>query len=284
MFRNVRLERFQATMFNKTPSAQYLQKLTTTRMETITEKRIVEKHPLAVRWFHWVNFPVLMVMIWSGLLIYWANDIYEVTIGTTTLIKFFPKAFYDALNLRAHLADGMAYHFTFAWFFAVNGVLYVAYMLISGEWRFILPMKSSFGEAWRVLMNDLFIKKYDHPLGKFNGAQRIAYTSVIVMGAGSLLTGLAIYKPIQLSWLTALLGGYEAARLEHFCLTLGFCAFFLVHLLQVARAGWNNFRAMVAGFELQDVNVSSPDASIGAPLPPNIIPTDSSTTPKTPSR
>ncbi len=252
-------------------------------METIIEKRIVEKHPLAVRWFHWVNFPVLMVMIWSGLLIYWANDIYEVTIGSTTLIKFFPKAVYDALNLRAHLADGMAYHFTFAWFFAVNGVLYVMYMLVSGEWRFILPTKSSFGEAWRVLLNDLFIKKHHHPTTKFNGAQRIAYTSVIVMGAASLLTGLAIYKPIQLSWLTALLGGYEAARLEHFCLTIGFCAFFLVHLLQVLRAGWNNFRAMVAGFELEDVTVNAPDASTEAVMPPGIIPTDSSATPNTSS-
>lgn len=235
--------------------------LSPTQMKQQTKINIVEKHPLAVRWFHWINFPVLLVMIWSGLLIYWANDIYEIKIGSTTLIKFFPKQFYDALNLRARLADGMAYHFTFAWFFAINGLLYVLYLVVSGEWCFIAPDKSSLGEAWKVLLNDLFIKKYTHEKVKFNGAQRIAYTSVIIMGFGSLLTGLAIYKPIQLSWLAYALGGYEIARIEHFCLTLGFCVFFLVHLLQVIRAGWNNFRAMVSGFELEEVADNPPDAS-----------------------
>ena len=53
-------------------------------------KKIVEKHPLAIRWFHWVNFPVLTLMIWSGLLIYWANDVYRMGWGDTTLLQFFP--------------------------------------------------------------------------------------------------------------------------------------------------------------------------------------------------
>lgn len=246
-------------------------------MKQQTKINIVEKHPLAVRWFHWINFPILLVMIWSGLLIYWANDIYEIKIGSTTLIKFFPKQFYDALNLRARLADGMAYHFTFAWFFAINGLLYVLYLVVSGEWRFIAPDKSSLGEAWKVLLNDLFIKKYTHEKVKFNGAQRIAYTSVIIMGLGSLLTGLAIYKPIQLSWLAYALGGYEIARIEHFYLTMGFCVFFLVHLLQVIRAGWNNFRAMVSGFELEEIADNPPDASEG------LTPTVNDTTPTHPT-
>ncbi len=70
------------------------------------------------------------------------------------------------------------------------------------------------------------------------------------MGAGSLLTGLAIYKPVQLAWLTTLLGGYPFARLEHFALTVGYGLFFMIHITQVVRAGWNNFRAMVIGVEL----------------------------------
>jgi thiosulfate reductase cytochrome b subunit len=215
-------------------------------------KRIIEKHPLAIRWFHWVNFPVIMIMIWSGLLIYWANDEYHIQLGSLVDIRFFPKAVYDALNWGGHLATGMAFHFTLAWFFALNGIAYVAYTLISGEWRYIVPRRESFAEAWRVILNDLFIKKYEHPKMKFNGAQRIVYTSVILMGLGSLLTGLAIYKPIQLGWLTALCGGYKTARLLHFCLTMAFCGFFVVHIAQVVRAGWNNFRAMVAGFEVQE--------------------------------
>jgi thiosulfate reductase cytochrome b subunit len=87
--------------------------------------------------------------------------------------------------------------------------------------------------------------------GKYNGAQKIAYTAVVLMGAGSLVTGLAIYKPTQAHWLTSMLGGYEMARWEHFWLTMGFCGFFLVHVVQVALAGWNNFRAMVSGYEIQ---------------------------------
>jgi len=70
------------------------------------------------------------------------------------------------------------------------------------------------------------------------------------MGIGSLITGLAIYKPAQLSWLAALCGGYEAARLIHFILTMGYLGFFLVHIGQVILAGWNNFRSMVIGWEL----------------------------------
>jgi thiosulfate reductase cytochrome b subunit len=69
------------------------------------------------------------------------------------------------------------------------------------------------------------------------------------MGIGSLITGIAIYKPVQFYWLTALCGGYRMARLEHFVLTLGYVLFFLIHVVQVSLAGWNNFRSMVSGFE-----------------------------------
>jgi thiosulfate reductase cytochrome b subunit len=88
---------------------------------------------------------------------------------------------------------------------------------------------------------------------KYNGAQKIAYTSVILMGAGSLVTGLSIYKPTQVHWVTTLLGGYEMARWEHFFLTIGFLGFFLVHVSQVVKTGWNNFRGMVTGYEIRPV-------------------------------
>jgi thiosulfate reductase cytochrome b subunit len=74
------------------------------------------------------------------------------------------------------------------------------------------------------------------------------------MGIGSLLTGLAIYKPAQLWWLTALFGGYQTARLIHFLLTWGYLAFFVVHIAQVIRTGWNNFRGMVIGYEMVNDN------------------------------
>ena len=101
-----------------------------------------------------------------------------------------------------------------------------------------------------MLLHDLGLSKVPLPRAKFNGAQRVAYTGIILMGAGSLITGLAIYKPTQLAWLTNLLGGYSWARGEHFALMVGYVLFFLVHVTQVVRAGWNNFRAMVSGYEL----------------------------------
>lgn len=213
-------------------------------------KTIVHKHPLAIRWFHWFNFPVLACMIWSGLLIYWANDVYKVSWGNRILIKFFPEGFYKALNVPFHLAEGMSWHFAFMWLFAINGLLYVLFTLFSGQWRLLLPNKSSFNEAVLVLLHDLHLRKSAPSQIKYNGAQRIAYTAIIVMGAGSLITGLAIYKPVQFSAFAWLCGGYAAARAEHFILTIGYVLFFLIHIVQVIKTGWNNFQAMITGFEI----------------------------------
>jgi thiosulfate reductase cytochrome b subunit len=215
-------------------------------------RRLEAKHPRPIRWMHWINVPLLSIMIWSGLLIYWANDVYDLNLGIVTF-HFFPDWFYDALNLKSRLAEGMSWHFTFMWFFAVNGFCYVLYTFISGEWRHLLPNRDTPREAWHVVLHDLRLRKEPPPRAKFNGAQRLAYTGVILMGAGSLVTGLAIYKPAQLAWLTGLFGGYSWARAEHFALTIGYLLFFIVHIGQVMRAGWNNFRAMVTGYELAPV-------------------------------
>ncbi len=204
--------------------------------------QLERKHPLTIRWFHWINFPLLALMIWSGILIYWAYPAYApVTLEQTT---------WRALHVNNRLAEGMALHFFFMWLFGVNGVLYVLYTLFSGEWRELVPRRGTLREAWNVVLHDLRIRKEPLPRKKFNGAQQIAYTSVVLMGAGSLLSGLAIYKPVQFAWLGWLFGGYQAARFVHFWLTVGYVGFFLVHIAQVVRAGWNNFRAMVIGVEV----------------------------------
>jgi thiosulfate reductase cytochrome b subunit len=212
--------------------------------------RLERKHSLATRVFHWANVPILAVMIWSGLLIYWANDVYAIRFRGVVLVKFFPDWFYNTFHVGRRLGEGMAWHFAFMWLFALNGLLYVLYTFASGEWRHLVPNRRTFSEAFQVVLHDLGVRKAPLPRRKFNGAQRLAYTGVIAMGAGSLLTGLAIYKPVQLAWLTWLLGGYQAARLEHFGLTIGYVLFFLIHITQVIRAGWNNARAMIIGVEL----------------------------------
>jgi thiosulfate reductase cytochrome b subunit len=215
--------------------------------------RLEKKHPLAIRWFHWINFPLLALMIWSGILIYWAYPAYRIGIGDFTLVKMnLDQTTWRALKVNNRLAEGMALHFFFMWLFAINGIAYVAYTLFSGEWRELVPNRHTLRDAWNVLLHDLHIRKDPLPKAKFNGAQKIAYSGVVLMGLGSLLTGLAIYKPVQLAWLTALFGGYPAARFLHFWLTVGYVAFFVVHIAQVIRAGWNNFRAMVIGVEVVD--------------------------------
>lgn len=213
-------------------------------------KRVRYKHPLALRWFHWINFPLLALMIWSGLLIYWANSVYNLRIGGTVVFHFFPKNFYANLNVPYRLAEGMNWHFAIMWLFAINGFLYILYTIFSGEWRYLLPNKSSFKEAWLVLLKTLGFKIAQKQYDKYNAAQRIAYTSIIIMGLGSLITGLAIYKPVQLSTLTFICGGYGNARLIHFILTIGYVLFFVVHIIQVLKAGWNNFQSMITGVEV----------------------------------
>ena len=213
-------------------------------------KTLAKKHPLAIRWCHWVNVPVLLLMVWSGLLIYWANPVYQLAFGRYTLFKFFPEPLFVAFGIPYRLAEGMSLHFFFMWFFALNGLVYVSYTVLSGEWRTLLPNRRSFRDAIQVVLHDLRLSKNEPPARKFNGAQQIAYTTVILMGAASLVTGVAIYKPVQFAWLTRLVGGYEWARREHFWLTIGYVLFFVIHIVQVARYGWNNFRAMVTGYEI----------------------------------
>ena len=235
--------------------------------------RLEKKHPLAIRWMHWVNFPVLFTMIWSGLLIYWNDSdnayqhphaVYRIGIGSLTLARMFPPWFWKAINAPYRVTEGLGYHFFFMWLFAINGILYVTYLLISGEWRVLVPEPRSIRDAIQVTLVDLHLRKGLPPQKKYNGAQRIAYTAVVLMGLGSLVTGLSIYKPTQVHWITSLLGGYEMARWEHFWLTMGFCAFFVVHVVQVILAGWNNFRSMVSGYEIVPAAKASLEDERGA--------------------
>jgi thiosulfate reductase cytochrome b subunit len=136
------------------------------------------------------------------------------------------------------------------WLFAINGVIYFVFTLLSGAWRELLPTWQSAREAVQVIVYELGLRKTLPPQGKYNSAQKLAYTAIVLMGLGSLVTGIAIYRPTQLAWLTSLVGGYRAARLLHFLFMLGFVCFLLIHIVQVIRAGWNNFRSMVIGAEL----------------------------------
>ena len=238
----------------------------TLRPEPAAKIFLDRKHPLAIRWMHWINFPVLFLMIWSGLLIYWNDSdnayhhphaVYRIGIGHVTVFRFFPEWFWKLINAPYHVTQGLGHHFFFMWIFMANGIAYALFLAISGEWRFLIPQRRSFQDAVQVTLVDLHLRKGLPPQTKYNGAQRIAYSAVLLMGLGMLVTGLAIYKPTQAHWLTALLGGYEMARWEHFWITIGFVGFFFVHVAQVILAGWNNFRSMVSGQEIKSADEPS---------------------------
>jgi thiosulfate reductase cytochrome b subunit len=189
-------------------------------------------------------------MIWSGILIYWGNDVYKLGWGDKTLLKFFPDSIYKALHIPFRLAEGMSLHFFFMWFFTINGIVYFFYLLFSKEYKLIFPHRRALKEAWQVILHDLHIKRGLPIQQKYNAAQRIAYTAIIFLGFAIVITGLAIYKPAQLYWLCYMLGGYEWARIEHFIITILFMLFFVVHIIQVMIAGWRNFSSIITGFEV----------------------------------
>lgn len=213
---------------------------------------------------HWINFPVLCTMIWSGLYIYYMDSdrgpdgpihqgqTFRIGLGDFTLVRLFPQAFWNLLEAsEPKLPRALGYHFLFMWFFVINGAAYVLYTLISGAWREQLPDRHALRDARAVIAYDLGLSRVRPAHGKYNAAQRLSYTLIILMGAGSALTGLAIYKSSQLHPLTTLFGGYQGARWLHFWLTMGYMLFFVVHVAQVIRAGWNNFRAMITGYAIE---------------------------------
>jgi len=176
-------------------------------------------------------------------MIYWADQAF---------IKI-PDKVSEKFGIAFHLAEGMGWHFFIMRPFFINGLIYFLYLIISGEWKDRFPGPKAFKNAILITLHDLKIIKTAPPIrGKYNDAQRVAYSAVLFMGLGSILTGLAIYKPVQLGRLTAILGGYKAARLEHFVLMNLFILFFFIHIIQVIRAGWNNLRSMIAGFEIEN--------------------------------
>jgi len=224
-----------------------------------------KKHSLALRWMHWLNFPLLMIMMYSGMRIYWSDlqDPYAIGIGGWQLFEFWPDGVNSALQLERKLAKGIAFHLTFGWFFVINGVAYMIFLSRKGEWRHIVPDVQGIRDARKTVAHDLHLTDDKPVQGKYNPAQQVTYTLVIVISALLVASGFAIYKPGQLSWLEAAFGGYDFARWVHFTSTIVLLGFFFIHIIQVVRAGWANFASMVTGYRLSrrdDPEVSPPSA------------------------
>jgi len=201
-----------------------------------------------------------MIMIWSGLMIYWITALdngvldhktYRVGIGSFTLFRLFPDWFYRIFKLDNHLTRGHALHSLAMWPFVINGIAYVVFLAVSRQWRAVLATKRDVRELLPAIWRAMLKRDVLLPGEKYSGAQRVAYTVVILLGVGSVMSGIAIWKPTTLPVFTTLMGGYQAARWIHFWCTMAFCAFLGIHVLQVLRAGWSTMQSMITGFEVE---------------------------------
>lgn len=245
---------------------------TPTETEKPATQKAILKHRRGSRWMHWINFPLIVIMVWSGLRIYWAERVYSFGILDWEIFHFFPEFFYEWFHINRRLARGLAFHFNFAWLFTINGLAFVIYTWRTGEWRELAPNRRSLRGFFDVLLYDLRIRKGEPPKrGRYNEAQRLTYTLVIFLGALAVISGFALFKPTQLEPLTWLLGGYTSARVIHFTVTIAFVLFFVVHIAQVARAGWRNFTSMVTGYELVDIEPDQPAQPPPPPQPPYAV-------------
>jgi thiosulfate reductase cytochrome b subunit len=208
----------------------------TPRSKAADERRTRRREqPLAIRIAHWCNALFLTLMAGSGLQILSAYP----SLGPQgDQYSWYP--FQDTppphwLTIGNWLAGGRHWHFAIAWFFVLNGLFYLGYFLWSGEWRrrLFIPRRDLVN-ALRQFAYYSRIRK-DPPAPDFyNGLQRLSYTSVIVFGLVMVLSGLAIYKPVQLHPLTLLFGGYDGARAVHLAGLCLFAMFVVTHLVLVA--------------------------------------------------
>jgi thiosulfate reductase cytochrome b subunit len=241
--------------------------------------RLVRKHHLLVRVSHWLNVLLLADLIMSGISIYWASPIYQHAPDPQTgNADYFadagvwlcahvpglhnypspPDWLYHHFSLGPYmLAPALRLHWCCAYLFMLNGLVYLAGLCLGGEWRSLLP-RASDGRGALVMTNyylgapiALLRRRRrvpPHFNSKYNPLQRLAYCSIPIAGFLSVVTGWAIHKPMQLSWLAALLGGFDRARVWHFWLMCLFISFVVPHVILVFADGWDTVRSMITGW------------------------------------
>jgi thiosulfate reductase cytochrome b subunit len=189
-------------------------------------------HPLYVRITHWINALAMLIMIGSGWQIYNASPLFAFT---------FPPA----ITLGGWLAGGLLWHFAAMWMLIANGLVYVVLGVATGRFRRkLLPIRPL--EVVRDTVAAFAGRLSHEDLGRYNAVQKALYVGVLLAGAVIVASGFAIWKPVQLQELTALFGGYEAARRVHFFAMAAIVLFLVVHVV-VALLVPRSLRAMIRG-------------------------------------
>lgn len=175
-------------------------------------------HPLMVRVFHWLNAAAIIMMIMSGWRIYNASPL-------------FGFRFPSAITLGGWLGGALLWHFAAMWLLAINLLVYLVIGLFGHFRRTLLPVSPAavVEDLGRALRGRL-----PHDVGRYNAVQKAAYIGVLLIIIVTIVSGLCVWKPVQLQGLTALMGGYEGARLVHFAGMTAISAFIVLHLVLVA--------------------------------------------------
>jgi thiosulfate reductase cytochrome b subunit len=189
-------------------------------------------HPLYVRITHWINALAMLILIGSGWQIYNAAPLFTFT---------FPPA----VTLGGWLAGGLLWHFAAMWLLIANGLVYVVLGLATGRLRRqLLPIRPA--DVVRDVAAALAGRLSRDDLARYNAAQKALYAGVLLAGVVIVASGLAMWKPVQLQELAALLGGYEGARLVHFFAMAAIVLFLVVHVVMALLVP-RSLRAMIRG-------------------------------------
>jgi thiosulfate reductase cytochrome b subunit len=185
---------------------------------TSTSAKTRRLHPLPLRIMHWINAVAIFIMIGSGWKIY--ND--DVIFG----FLHFP----DSIVIGKWAQYGLQWHFFGMWIFALNGTAYLSYGIATGRFRqklFPISTREIF-----ATIGDAFRFRLSHDdLTRYNAVQKILYLGVMLVGICIVLSGLALWKPVQFSELAALFGSFQTIRLVHFLCMAAIVAFLVVHVM-----------------------------------------------------
>jgi thiosulfate reductase cytochrome b subunit len=206
--------------------------MTSIGLRTASERARLVIHPAWVRVTHWINALAMLVMIGSGWEIYNASPLFGFT---------FP----GSITLGGWLAGALLWHFAAMWVLAVNGFVYITLGFITGRFRKkLLPIRP--GDVIADAKAALTFRLSHDDISVYNAVQRLLYVGVILAGVVIVLSGLSIWKPVQLQELTAVFGGYDTARFVHFFAMAAIVGFLVVHVL-LALVVPKSLKVMVTG-------------------------------------
>jgi thiosulfate reductase cytochrome b subunit len=205
------------------------------------------RHHWLVRLTHWVNVLALTIMIGSGLRIFNAYPRFARRGEDFCCYPFEGTAIPAWLTFGGWLGGARNWHFAMMWLLFANGLVYVAFIYLHGEWRDLVPRRGDPRDAWEMIKFYLFARR-DHPVhGKHNALQKGTYFMMPWLGLAAVLSGLAIWKPVQLAGLTAIFGGYVWARYWHFVVMVLLVLLAIVHVVMVFAVDPYSLRSMVTG-------------------------------------